>query len=174
MVQRLAKGMLAPNTQIQKDAITAMSKGATVFVNHIADKYVLPFPSLRLHKTTIPIIVHRDANIGYSWIYKLFFFPVIDPSPLQSRFPPTPYFCAYFPLLFPPLPRPLPNDGSNHVSSLNIPFPQSQRNHPILQPQNHLPKRRPRSPRRMRVRRIPAPRRGRAETLQRDRDGETK
>ncbi|KAL8763389.1 MAG: hypothetical protein Q9184_000777 [Pyrenodesmia sp. 2 TL-2023] len=39
MVQRLAKGVLPPNTQIQKDAITAMSKGATVFVNHIADKY---------------------------------------------------------------------------------------------------------------------------------------
>ncbi|KAL8835302.1 MAG: hypothetical protein Q9170_003388 [Blastenia crenularia] len=38
MVQRLAKGVLPSNTQIQKDAITAMSKGATVFVNHIADK----------------------------------------------------------------------------------------------------------------------------------------
>ncbi|KAL8941450.1 MAG: hypothetical protein Q9216_002223 [Gyalolechia sp. 2 TL-2023] len=38
MVQRLAKGVLPPNTQIQKDAITAISKGATVFVNHIADK----------------------------------------------------------------------------------------------------------------------------------------
>ncbi|KAL9018322.1 MAG: hypothetical protein Q9185_004355 [Variospora sp. 1 TL-2023] len=38
MVQRLAKGVLPPNTQIQKDAITAMSKGATVFVSYIADK----------------------------------------------------------------------------------------------------------------------------------------
>ncbi|KAI4248121.1 MAG: hypothetical protein L6R40_001210 [Gallowayella cf. fulva] len=38
MVQRLAKGVLPPNTQIQKDAILAMCKGATVFVNHIADK----------------------------------------------------------------------------------------------------------------------------------------
>ncbi|KAI4283071.1 MAG: hypothetical protein L6R38_002424 [Xanthoria sp. 2 TBL-2021] len=38
MVQRLAKGVLPPNTQIQKDAIVAMSKGATVFINHIADK----------------------------------------------------------------------------------------------------------------------------------------
>ncbi|KAI4193841.1 MAG: hypothetical protein LQ348_002767, partial [Seirophora lacunosa] len=37
MVQRLAKGVLPPNTQIQKDAITAMSKGATVFVSYIAD-----------------------------------------------------------------------------------------------------------------------------------------
>lgn len=40
MVQRLAKGVLPPNTQIQKDAIVAMSKGATVFINHIADKFV--------------------------------------------------------------------------------------------------------------------------------------
>ncbi|KAL8782500.1 MAG: hypothetical protein Q9213_005339 [Squamulea squamosa] len=38
MVQRLAKGVLPPNTQIQKDAIQAMSKGATVFISHIADK----------------------------------------------------------------------------------------------------------------------------------------
>ncbi|KAL8682203.1 MAG: hypothetical protein Q9186_001741 [Xanthomendoza sp. 1 TL-2023] len=38
MVQRLAKGVLPPNTIIQKDAVLAMCKGATVFVNHIADK----------------------------------------------------------------------------------------------------------------------------------------
>lgn len=36
MVQRLAKGVLPPNTQIQKDAITAMSKAATVFVNYLS------------------------------------------------------------------------------------------------------------------------------------------
>ena len=36
MVQRLAKGVLPPNTQVQKDAITAMSKGATVFINYIS------------------------------------------------------------------------------------------------------------------------------------------
>ncbi|MCJ1292233.1 hypothetical protein MMC34_003783 [Xylographa carneopallida] len=35
MVQRLAKGVLPPNTQLQKDAITAFSKGATVFVNFL-------------------------------------------------------------------------------------------------------------------------------------------
>ncbi|KAL8694359.1 MAG: hypothetical protein Q9218_000996 [Villophora microphyllina] len=39
MVQRLAKGVLPSNTQIHKDAILAMSKGATVFISHIADKY---------------------------------------------------------------------------------------------------------------------------------------
>ena len=37
MVQRLAKGVLPPNTQIQKDAITALSKGATVYVNHLSN-----------------------------------------------------------------------------------------------------------------------------------------
>ena len=36
MVMRLAKGVLPPNTQIQKDAVTALSKGATVFINHLS------------------------------------------------------------------------------------------------------------------------------------------
>lgn len=35
MVQRLAKGVLPPNTQIQKDALLAISKSATVFVNYL-------------------------------------------------------------------------------------------------------------------------------------------
>ena len=37
MVTRLAKGVLPPNTQIQKDAILAVSKGATVFISYLAD-----------------------------------------------------------------------------------------------------------------------------------------
>jgi hypothetical protein len=39
IVQRLAKGVLPPNTQIQKDALLAMSKSATVFVNYITSWY---------------------------------------------------------------------------------------------------------------------------------------
>ena len=39
MVMRLAKGVLPPNTQIQKDAVTALSKGATVFINHLSALY---------------------------------------------------------------------------------------------------------------------------------------
>ena len=39
MVQRLAKGMLPANTQIQKDALLAVSKSATVFVNYLASQY---------------------------------------------------------------------------------------------------------------------------------------
>ncbi|KAF2833109.1 histone-fold-containing protein [Ophiobolus disseminans] len=35
IVQRLAKGVLPPNTQIQKDALLAMSKSATVFVSYL-------------------------------------------------------------------------------------------------------------------------------------------
>lgn len=35
IVARLAKGVLPPNTQIQKDAVLAMSKSATVFVNYL-------------------------------------------------------------------------------------------------------------------------------------------
>lgn len=36
MISRLAKGVLPSNTQIQKDALSALSKSATVFVNFIA------------------------------------------------------------------------------------------------------------------------------------------
>ena len=42
IVQRLAKGVLPPNTQIQKDALLAMSKGATVFVNYLTSTSVPP------------------------------------------------------------------------------------------------------------------------------------
>jgi hypothetical protein len=45
IVQRLAKGVLPPNTQIQKDALLAMSKGATVFVNYLTSAYVSSVPS---------------------------------------------------------------------------------------------------------------------------------
>ena len=40
MVARLAKGVLPANTSIQKDALLALHKSATVFVNYIASKYV--------------------------------------------------------------------------------------------------------------------------------------
>jgi histone H3/H4 len=49
MVQRLAKGVLPPNTQIQKDALLAMSKGATVFVNYLTNTYV-SIPPIAYHK----------------------------------------------------------------------------------------------------------------------------
>jgi hypothetical protein len=35
MVQRLSKGVLPPNTQISKDALLAISKSSTVFVNYL-------------------------------------------------------------------------------------------------------------------------------------------
>jgi len=38
MIARLAKGVLPANTQIQKDALLAMHKSATVFVSYIASK----------------------------------------------------------------------------------------------------------------------------------------
>ncbi|KAF2199943.1 histone-fold-containing protein, partial [Delitschia confertaspora ATCC 74209] len=38
IVQRLAKGVLPANTQIQKDALLAMSKSATVFVNYLTNQ----------------------------------------------------------------------------------------------------------------------------------------
>ncbi|KAG8533298.1 uncharacterized protein KY384_002081 [Bacidia gigantensis] len=36
MVQRLAKGVLPPNTSLHKDAVLAMQKSATVFISHLA------------------------------------------------------------------------------------------------------------------------------------------
>lgn len=47
IVQRLAKGVLPPNTQIQKDALLAMSKGATVFVNYLTSTYAPASPAAR-------------------------------------------------------------------------------------------------------------------------------
>ncbi|KAF4630092.1 hypothetical protein G7Y89_g8050 [Cudoniella acicularis] len=40
IVTRLAKGVLPPNTQIQGNAMLAMTKSATVFVNYLATQYV--------------------------------------------------------------------------------------------------------------------------------------
>lgn len=40
IITRLAKGVLPPNTQIQANAILAMTKSATVFINHLANAYV--------------------------------------------------------------------------------------------------------------------------------------
>lgn len=37
IITRLAKGVLPPNTQIQANAILAMTKGATVFISHLAN-----------------------------------------------------------------------------------------------------------------------------------------
>jgi len=40
MISRLANGLLPANTQIHKDALLALHKSATVFVNYIASTYV--------------------------------------------------------------------------------------------------------------------------------------
>jgi DNA polymerase epsilon subunit 3 len=40
IITRLAKGVLPPNTQIQANAVLAMSKSTTVFVNYLASQYV--------------------------------------------------------------------------------------------------------------------------------------
>jgi DNA polymerase epsilon subunit 3 len=51
MVQRLSKGVLPPNTQIQKDALLAISKSATVFINYLAS--VANEQAQRANKKTI-------------------------------------------------------------------------------------------------------------------------
>jgi hypothetical protein len=40
---RLAKAVLPPNTAIQKDAVLAIQKAATVFVSYLASQYVFFF-----------------------------------------------------------------------------------------------------------------------------------
>ena len=59
MVQRLAKGVLPPNTSLHKDAILAMSKGATVFINYLA--HAANAASLSTGKRTIPPTAVIDA-----------------------------------------------------------------------------------------------------------------
>ena len=53
IVQRLAKGVLPPNTQVQKDALLAMSKGATVFVNYITSQSVPPPILVCMHRLIV-------------------------------------------------------------------------------------------------------------------------
>ena len=55
MVQRLAKGVLPSNTRIDKDAIAAMSKSATVFVNYLSNGYV---PHLRFPLSPSHLLIH--------------------------------------------------------------------------------------------------------------------
>jgi hypothetical protein len=43
---RLAKAVLPPNTAIQKDAVLAIQKAATVFVSYLASQYVFLFSFL--------------------------------------------------------------------------------------------------------------------------------
>lgn len=42
LTARLAKSVLPPNTTIQKDALLAMQKAATVFVSYLSSQCVLP------------------------------------------------------------------------------------------------------------------------------------
>lgn len=43
VVVRIAKAVLPENTMIQKEAVTALVKSATVFVNYLAATYPPPF-----------------------------------------------------------------------------------------------------------------------------------
>lgn len=48
IITRLAKGVLPANTQIQANAILAMSKSTTVFINYLAAQYVSLAPRASL------------------------------------------------------------------------------------------------------------------------------
>lgn len=56
IVTRLAKGVLAPTTQIQGNAMVAISKSATVFINYLASQYALSVPSYHSLVAVSPIL----------------------------------------------------------------------------------------------------------------------
>lgn len=68
IVQRLAKGVLPPNTQIQKDALLAMSKGATVFVNYLTSQCValhsLSNPASARELTSCVVLPKKRSTAG--------------------------------------------------------------------------------------------------------------
>lgn len=67
IITRLAKGVLPPNTQIQANAILALTKGATVFINHLANAANEHTQSAN-KKTIMPADVFRaldDIEYGF-------------------------------------------------------------------------------------------------------------
>ncbi|KAI1000693.1 hypothetical protein K3495_g7504 [Podosphaera aphanis] len=68
IVTRLAKGVLPPNTQIQANAILAMSKSATLFINYIAS-LANEFAATAERKTVNPndVFAALDDSEFSSW-----------------------------------------------------------------------------------------------------------
>lgn len=67
IITRLAKGVLPPNTQIQANAILALSKSATVFINHLSNA-ANELTQLSGKKTIMPADVFRaldDIEYGF-------------------------------------------------------------------------------------------------------------
>lgn len=62
IITRLAKGVLPPNTQIQANAILAMTKSATVFINHLANAYADSLPGSL--PPTSAVATLRDIDEG--------------------------------------------------------------------------------------------------------------
>lgn len=60
IITRLAKGVLPLNTQIQANAILAMTKSATVFINHLANAYEMLHP--------LYILSSRDHWHELTWL----------------------------------------------------------------------------------------------------------
>jgi histone H3/H4 len=61
IITRLAKGVLPPNTQIQANAILALSKSATVFISHLSNAYVT-----RLNTHITPTMAHLTIAPPFS------------------------------------------------------------------------------------------------------------
>ena len=68
IITRLAKGVLPPNTQIQANAILAMTKSASVFINHLANACVAPCPSEpRAVSWTDTVLGYTAPTSGPPW-----------------------------------------------------------------------------------------------------------
>lgn len=71
IITRLAKGTLPPNTQIQGNAILALSKSATVFISYLASQYVLPHETLHVIYFggfgPPSSLIHEEQNRSYMY-----------------------------------------------------------------------------------------------------------
>lgn len=118
IITRLAKGVLPPNTQIQANAILALSKSAVVFINHLATTYVSPSPPPPTTKLTSPPTAPTSSPRA----------PTRKPScpPTSSKPLKRPSTASWssaskpsLPVRLPPPPLPLPTTKAN-------PHPRSQ------------------------------------------------
>ncbi|RGP60273.1 DNA polymerase epsilon subunit d [Fusarium sporotrichioides] len=97
IITRLSKGVLPPNTQIQANAIMALSQSTTVFINYLASQYVFPSKTSLLVKapplTEIPSANESTVNAGKKTISPADVFKALEETefaflrePLEAEF----------------------------------------------------------------------------------------
>ena len=118
IITRLAKGVLPPNTQIQANAILALTKSATVFISHLANAYVVlqdrtPPPLLGLtttHSANESTVASNKKTIMPADVFKAL--DEIEYGFMRERLEAE--FASTFPPSNPSLPAPAtPNQNTN-------------------------------------------------------------